>query len=39
MIDLLELGGLSWAAYMENLPNDGFNGASYVQPHMLIGIL
>ncbi|KAI0029682.1 phosphoesterase family-domain-containing protein [Vararia minispora EC-137] len=29
MVDVLEHGGISWAAYMENLPADGFNGASF----------
>lgn len=29
MIDLLEAGGVSYAAYAENLPADGFGGASF----------
>ena len=29
MIDLLELGDVSWAAYAENLPYDGFNGTEF----------
>ncbi|KZV64871.1 hypothetical protein PENSPDRAFT_545676, partial [Peniophora sp. CONT] len=29
MIDLLEAGGVSWAAYAESLPYDGFNGTEF----------
>ncbi|KAI0032181.1 phosphoesterase family-domain-containing protein [Vararia minispora EC-137] len=29
MVDLLELGGVSWAAYQENMPTDGFNGETF----------
>lgn len=29
MVDLLELGNVSWASYAEHLPADGFNGTSY----------
>ncbi|KZV62426.1 hypothetical protein PENSPDRAFT_692533 [Peniophora sp. CONT] len=29
MVDLLELGNVSWAAYMENMPTDGFTGTSF----------
>ena len=37
MVDLLEAGGVSWAAYAEHLPYDGFNGTessskNYVTP-------
>ena len=30
MVDLLELGNVSWAAYMANMPTDGFTDTSCV---------
>ena len=29
MVDLLDAGGVSWAAYAENLPYDGFNDTTF----------
>ncbi|VDB91576.1 unnamed protein product [Peniophora sp. CBMAI 1063] len=35
MIDLLELGGVSWAAYQENMPSDGFTGMNFASQNYL----
>ena len=32
IVDLLELRGISWASYQENMPTDGFQGYSFTNP-------
>ena len=32
IVDLLELAGISWAEYQENMPTDGYQGMSYTNP-------
>ena len=39
MIDLLELGDISWAAYQENMPSDGFTGMKYVGCRLQVSLV
>ncbi|KAF8437576.1 phosphoesterase family-domain-containing protein [Boletus edulis BED1] len=32
IVDLLELKGISWSSYQENMPTDGYQGYSYINP-------
>ncbi|KAG6375775.1 phosphoesterase family-domain-containing protein [Boletus reticuloceps] len=32
IVDLLELKGISWSSYLENMPTDGYQGYSYTNP-------
>ncbi|KAF8129270.1 phosphoesterase family-domain-containing protein [Boletus edulis] len=32
IVDLLELKGISWSSYQENMPTDGYQGYSYTNP-------
>ena len=32
IVDLLDLKGISWSSYMENMPTDGYLGATYTNP-------
>ncbi|KAF8129310.1 hypothetical protein EV363DRAFT_1338641 [Boletus edulis] len=32
IVDLLELKGISWSSYLENMPTDGYQGYNYTNP-------
>ncbi|KAF8129272.1 phosphoesterase family-domain-containing protein, partial [Boletus edulis] len=32
IVDLLELKGISWSSYLENMPTDGYQGFNYTNP-------